>query len=155
MNRLTPLLLCCLLSPALAAPPLSASPVYKCTAGGKTSYSDRPCAIGKSAVLPPPAAGIRPEGAESVATQDSRTLLELEKMRMQREKEDALAARSQARSAKAGAKALATRRKQCDRLALRRKWAIEDLARAQGKAREPARVKARRAQETMAVECPA
>lgn len=151
MNRLLPLLLCCLLSPALAAPPLSASPVYKCTAGGKTTYSDRPCAAGPSTVLPPPAAGIRPEGAESVATQDSRTLLELEKMRMQREKEDALAARSQARTAKT----LAAKRKQCDRLALRRKWADEDLARAQGKARDPARVKARRAAETLAIECPA
>ena len=52
MMRFLPLLAACLLANALA------NPVYKCSQGGKTSYSDRPCARGKSVELPPPA-GIR------------------------------------------------------------------------------------------------
>lgn len=179
MMRSIPLL-AALLLPTLAP---AAQPVYKCTAGGKTGYSDRPCAEGPSTVMPPLGGGIRPEGAETAPGQDARALLEIDKLQMQREqalareqaqqqarrqaqkqaekqaekqaqqqaREDARADRSYARNVKAAE----AKRKQCDRLRLRVKWADEDLARARGKAREHARIKAKRAQETMAVECPA
>jgi hypothetical protein len=144
MMRLLPLLAACLLTNALA------DPVYKCTQDGRTSYSDRPCAKGKSVELPPPA-GIRPEGAESVATRDARTLVELEKLRIAREKEQERIDRADARQARAAA----THRKQCARLTLRRRWAEEDVARLAGRAKVAAQRRAKRATEALAVECPA
>jgi hypothetical protein len=143
MMRLFPLLAACLLSNALA------QPVYKCTADGKTTYADRPCATGKSVELPPPA-GIRPEGAETVATRDARTLVELEKLRIAREKEQQRADKADARTARAAA----AHRKQCDRLHLRKRWADEDVARLTGRARVAAQRRSTRAQQALAVECP-
>ncbi len=144
MMRFLPLLAACLLTNALA------DPVYKCTQDGRTSYSDRPCAKGKSVELPPPA-GIRPEGAESVATRDARTLLELEKLRIAREKEQERIDRADARQARIAA----THRKQCARLNLRKRWADEDVARLTGRAKVAAQRRAKRATEALAVECPA
>ena len=128
-----------------------ADPVYKCTDGDRTTYADRPCAQGRATELPPPPAGIRPEGAESVPTRDARTLLELEKLRMAREREQERAERADARQARAAA----ARRKTCARLALRRKWAEEDVARTHGRARAAAARRLARARDAMAVECPA
>jgi hypothetical protein len=144
MMRFLPLLAACLLTNALA------DPVYKCTQGGKTSYSDRPCAQGTSVEIPPPA-GIRPEGAESVTTRDARTLVELEKMRIVREREQARIDKAHAREARIAA----THRKQCARLTLRKRWAEEDVARLSGRARAAAQRRAKRATEALAVECPA
>jgi hypothetical protein len=144
MMRFLPLLTACLLTNALA------DPVYKCTHDGKTGYSDRPCVQGKSVTLPP-AVGIRPEGAESVATQDARTLVELEKLRIAREKEQERSARADARQARTAA----THRKQCARLNLRRRWADEDVGRLTGRAKAAAQRRAKRATEALAVECPA
>lgn len=148
-GRWAPLLACCLLSGALSG--ALADPVYKCTDGGRTTYADRPCATGRTRELPPPPAGIRPEGAESVATRDARTLLELEKLRIAREREQERAERADARQARADA----TRRKTCARLALRRKWAEDDVARTHGRARAAAERRLTRAREALAVECPA
>ena len=144
MTRLLPVLAACLLTNALA------DPVYKCTQDGKTIYADRPCAQGKSAVLPQPD-GIRPEGAETVATRDARTLLELEKLRIAREKEEQRSDRADARRARAAA----THRKQCARLQLRRQWAEEDAARLTGRAKTAAQRRMQRATAALAVECPA
>jgi hypothetical protein len=144
MMRLFPMLAAFLLTNALA------DPVYKCTHDGKTSYSDHPCAHGKSVELPP-AAGIRPEGAESVTTRDARTLLELEKLRIAREKQQERTDRADARQARVAA----THRKQCARLNLRKRWAEEDVARLTGRAKVAAQRRAKRATEALAVECPA
>jgi hypothetical protein len=143
MMRLFPLLAACLLTNALA------EPVYKCTQDGRTSYSDRPCAQGKSTELPP--VGIRPEGAESVTTRDARTLVELEKLRIAREKEQERIDKADARQARVAA----THRKQCARLNLRKRWAEEDVARLTGRAKVAAQRRAKRATEALAVECPA
>jgi hypothetical protein len=143
MMRLFPLLAACLLTNALA------EPVYKCTQDGRTSYSDRPCAQGKSTELPP--VGIRPEGAESVTTRDARTLVELEKLRIAREKEQERIDKADARQARVAA----THRKQCARLNLRKRWAEEDVARLAGRAKVAAQRRAKRATEALAVECPA
>jgi hypothetical protein len=144
MTRFLPLLAACLLTNALA------DPVYKCTQDGKTSYSDRPCAHGKSVELPAPV-GIRPEGAESVTTRDARTLVELEKLRIAREQEQARSDKADARQARAAA----AHRKQCARLNLRKRWAEEDVARLTGRAKVAAQRRARRAKEALAVACPA
>jgi len=144
MIRLTFLLAAFVLTQA------SAQSVYKCTQDGKTMYADRPCAHGKAVELPPPA-GVRPEGAETVATRDARTLLELERLRMAREKEQERIARADAHLERAAAK----RRKQCERVRLRHRWATQDVARLTGRARAAAERRVQRAQEAMAVECPA
>jgi hypothetical protein len=144
MKRLFPLLAACVLSGALA------QPVYKCTHAGRTTYADRPCAQGRSVELPAPA-GIRPEGAETVATRDARTLVELEKLRLAREQEQRRSDKADARTARAAA----AHRKQCARLHLRRQWAEEDAARLTGRGRVAAQRRAQRAREAMAVDCPA
>ena len=144
MMRLFPLLAAGVLSGALA------QPVYKCTHDGRTTYADRPCAQGRSVELPAPA-GIRPEGAETVATRDARTLVELEKLRLAREREQRRSDKADARTARAAA----AHRKQCARLHLRRQWAEEDAARLTGRGRVAAQRRAQRAREAMAVECPA
>jgi hypothetical protein len=128
----------------------SAQSVYKCTQDGKTTYADQPCAHGRSVELPPPA-GVRPEGAETVATRDARTLLELEKLRIARDKEAERIARADAHLERAAAK----RRKQCERVRLRHRWALDDVARLTGRARAAAQRRVQRAQDAMAVECPA
>lgn len=144
------LILACLL-PAAAF----GQSVYKCTVDGKTSYADRPCAQGRSKVLPPPA-GISAGDTMGPQGGDARMLLEMEKARIAsdeaRTRVQAKEERAQARLAR-GAKA---RRQKCDKLRLRRKWADEDLARtAHGPKHEAARLKARRQAEILAVECPA
>lgn len=144
MMRLFPLLAACALSNALA------QPVYKCTRDGRTSYADRPCAHGRSVELPPPA-GVLPEGAETVATRDARTLLELEKLRIARDKEQERNARAEARAGRAAA----ARRKQCERMRLRHRWAQEDAARLADRARAAAQRREQRAREALAAACPA
>lgn len=146
---------------AVAGAAGAAGPVYKCSEGGKVSYGDRPCARGPSVELAPPV-GIRPEGAESVPTRDARTLLELEKLKIAREKEqERLRLREEQREQRAAreqeraGRLAANRRKQCARLKLRHRWAAEDAARASGPKREAALLKARRQAQHLAVECPA
>jgi len=145
----------CMLALATPAQAAAAQPVYKCGSGGKVSYGDRPCPGGGGTRLPPPEVGVTPPEASAVATRDARTLLALEKLRIAREKaqekDDMRAQQAQARTARAAH----ARRKSCDKLRLRHKWAEEDLARAGGKARDAARRKLRRQAETLAVECPA
>ena len=126
-----------------------AQPVYKCTADGKTSYADRPCERGASVALPPPAGVDANTG--SVRTGDSRSLLELEKLRLEREKREQRAEREDRRAVRLAA----SRRKQCERLRLHVRWAEEDVARLHGPAQESARTRLRRRRETLAVECPA
>ncbi|ALK97152.1 hypothetical protein AB595_15885 [Massilia sp. WF1] len=130
---------------------LHAQAVYKCQSEGKTAYSDRPCAHGASSAMPPPA-GISLSDTLGPQGGDARTLLELEKARIAREKSQEKEGRVQVREARL----IQAQRKKCDRLRLRRKWAEEDLARtAHGPKHEAARLKLRRQAEALAVECPA
>jgi hypothetical protein len=141
-----------LLLAALLPAAAQAQPVYKCTADGKTSYSEHPCAHGDSKALPPPPAGISPADTMGPQGGDARTLLELEKARIAREKSQAKEERAQARQNRAAY----AKRQKCDKLRLRQKWAEEDLARSvHGPKQEAARRKARRQRENLAVECPA
>jgi hypothetical protein len=139
------------LAACLVCTSLQAQSVYKCSAEGKTSYSDRPCAAGASKALPPPA-GISIGDTLGPQGGDARTLLELEKARIAREKNQAKEEREQARLSRSAQ----VRRQKCDKLRLRHKWAGEDLARtSHGPKHEAARIKLRRQAETLAVECPA
>jgi hypothetical protein len=142
--------------------PAAADPVYKCKEGGKVAYGDRPCATGPSTVLPPPALGVDIDGRNAASTRDARQLLQIEKMRIareqdmarlraQRDKEAEREQRAHQRARLAAAKSA----RQCERLRLRARWADEDAAKARGRAREAALLKARRQAETLAVECPA
>ena len=147
MMRLLLLIVPCLLSAAAQA-----QSVYKCTENGKTSYGDRPCAHGTSKALPPPPAGISPADTMGPQGGDARTLLELEKARIAREKEQAKEERAQAKQNRAAY----AKRQKCEKLRLRHKWAEEDLARTvHGPRHEAARIKLRRQREALAVECPA
>jgi hypothetical protein len=147
MMRVLLILAACLLPAATHA-----QSVYKCTVDGKTSYADHPCAHGASKPLPPPPVGISPADTMGPQGGDARTLLELEKARIARDKNQAREDRVQARLARSAQ----ARRQKCDKLRLRHKWAEEDLARtAHGPKQEAARIKARRQRDTLAVECPA
>lgn len=140
------------LAACLCSAGLHAQDVYKCSAGGRTSYSDRPCTEGASRTLPPPQAGISPADTMGPQGGDARTLLELEKARIAREK----AAEKQGKVEVRQARAAQAQRRKCDKLRLRRKWAEEDLARtAHGPKQEAARIRLRRQLEALAVECPA
>jgi hypothetical protein len=136
--------------PALAACALcqlaQAQSIYKCSIEGKVSYGDRPCASGSTVELPVPKAP--PSQPVQEHLRRAQASLQLEKLRLARELAEQ---REQARAQRAYA---ATRQK-CDRLRLQRKWADEDLARSAGARIEPARIKARRRAEALAVECPA
>jgi hypothetical protein len=142
-----------LLSFALGAHAAGQAPgrtVYRCTVDGKTSYADRPCERGASVALPP-AAGVD-ASLGTVQGDDSRTLLELEKLRLAREGRERAAERQDIRAARAGA----AHDKQCRRLRLRAKWAEEDLARSHGGKlgkEHAAQLRLRRARESLAVEC--
>jgi len=141
-----------ILAAGLFATAGQAQSVYKCSDGGRTSYSDRPCAGGASKPLPPPPVGISPADTMGPQGGDARTLLELEKARIAREKTQEKEERALAKQAKTAQ----ARRQKCDKLRLRRKWAEEDLARTvHGPKHEAARLKARRQAEALAVECPA
>ncbi|MFC5547262.1 DUF4124 domain-containing protein [Massilia aerilata] len=147
MMRLLLLIGSCVLSASVQA-----QSVYKCTVDGKTSYGDRPCAHGASQALPPPPAGISPADTMGPQGGDARTLLELEKARIAREKEQAKEERTQAKQNRAAY----ARRQKCEKLRLRHKWTEEDLARTvHGPKHEAARLEARRQREALAVECPA
>ena len=140
------------LAASLLATTVHAQSVYKCSEGGKTSYSDRPCAGGASKPLPPPPVGISPADTMGPQGGDARTLHALEKARIAREKAAEQEAKAEARQAKTAQ----AKRQKCDKLRLRRKWAEEDLARTvHGPKHEAARLKARRQLEALAVECPA
>jgi len=141
-----------ILAASLLGTASQAQTVYKCSLDGKTSYSDRPCAAGASKPLPPPPSGISPSDTMGPQGGDARTLLELEKARIARDKAQEKEERAQAKQSRAAH----ARRQKCERLRLRHKWAEEDLARTvHGPKHEAARIKARRQLDALAVECPA
>nr|WP_314543022.1 DUF4124 domain-containing protein [uncultured Massilia sp.] len=157
MTRFLPLL-----TALLFAGPVFAEPVYKCQFHGKTTYSDRPCSEGEQIAMPPLAIGVDLPGKNTPATNDARTLLKIEKLRIaqeqdaERQRQARLKQEYKAqRQAEHGARLAANRRKQCDKLKLRHRWAREDAERVHGPQREAALRKARRQAESLAVECPA
>ncbi|HEX5341335.1 MAG TPA: DUF4124 domain-containing protein [Duganella sp.] len=125
-----------------------AGAVYKCTADGKVSYSDVPCAASATATtLEAPAAPSADPAAGAELRRQQKQADTLQKARLKREeREDRESARA--------AKDAAVQRKKCDQLKLKKRWADEDARRATGPATEAARLRAHRAGEAMALECP-
>jgi hypothetical protein len=136
-----------LLSACLFGLAANAGTIYKCTDGGKVSYSDRPCpGAGKAMAVPdapPPDVALQERMERNRAT-----LAQLEQEKL------AEAEREQREQLRAGRAAVAERRR-CDKLRLQRQWADEDLARQRGDAKDTARLKARRQADILALECPA
>lgn len=128
-----------------------AQTVYKCTTDGKVSYADTPCPAGAVAVatLDTPSA---PAVANPAPSRDLKRLQKesaaLEKARLQREEKDE-------RASDHAAQAAAVQRKKCGKLKLTRQWADEDVRRAATITNiDNARLRAKRAAETLALECP-
>ncbi len=132
---------------AVASVPVHAQ-VYKCTVGGKVAYSQTPCERGTETVLAAPAA---PAPGPDAARDLQRMQLESAKLQQRRLKREALQEREDARLDRAAG----VRRQKCDKLRLARKWADDDVRRAPPQAADAARLKASRAAERLAVECPA
>jgi hypothetical protein len=129
-----------------------AQTIFKCTLQGKVSYGAFPCAAGESVEIKVPSAPSDLEGhVASLARQkDSADRLERE-----RHKREAADEREQARAGRAAA----VYRKKCGLLKLDVQWAAEDAVSASAdvanKAAAKARLKARRAAQKLALECPA
>jgi hypothetical protein len=138
---------------SLSPGPARAQPVYKCSGDGKLTYRDSPCPSGKSVQLPPvpakatAAAETAPaNGAGATLARQKAEADRLERARLQREARDERQNRSADRTA-------AAYRKKCDGLRLKKKWAEQDAATTSGKKTDRARIKARRAGETLTLTC--
>jgi len=133
----------------LASTASGAQAIYKCTADGKISYGNAPCAGGPSVALeaPPAAAG---DDGRALARQQA-ALKQLQHERHQSEAREARDQREQARASRVAA----VYRKKCAAFKLRRDWAAEDALHAAGKTAARAQRKARRAEQKLALECPA
>ena len=129
----------------------SAQTMYKCTDHGTLSYSDRPCTTGPShpmAITPAPAPD--PDTMARLARQHALAL-----QLMQRDAaRDVYDEREAKREEQRARRAASAHKLKCDRLRLRQQWAQEDVRRAAAKSAESAHIKARRQQQSMALECP-
>lgn len=129
----------CLLScsiPALA--------VYKCEEGGKVSYSDLDCPDGRQLDIAVPA----PDPASARQLAQEKTALQ--RLENDRHKREAKEEKEQLRVAHA----MASRKRKCDALARRVKWAEEDSRLAHGRSSEKTKRKAHRLAEQYDGECP-
>lgn len=126
----------------LASPALA---IYKCQSDHGTIYSDTPCPNAKVLDINS-AAPADPDNARHQAAQEKKSLKQLEDARHKSE-------RIEEKDRQRAARAQATVRKTCAKLALRKKWADEDAASATGKSADKARRKARRVEEQFQAEC--
>jgi len=138
---LPPLLLAALSLPASAQ-------VYKCSVDGKVTYTQAPCERGDETVLQVPGAPAVAGGSAGELERMRRASAQLQKERVAR---DTAQERADARADRTAA----TRKQRCDKLRQQAKWADDDVRRAQPQAQEAARLKARRAADRAALECPA
>ena len=124
---------------------LPALAMYKCEDGGKISYSDTACAVnGREIDIAVP-----PADAAGADKRLAREKSELKRLESDRHKREAREEKEQLRIAHAQA----SRKKKCDTLARRVKWAEEDAGLATGRAADKARRKARRMNEQYDGEC--
>ncbi|MES2347334.1 MAG: DUF4124 domain-containing protein [Pseudomonadota bacterium] len=126
-----------------------AQDVHKCTVDGKVSYSDVPCPAGAASATTlqvPAAPAVDPAAARDLARQGKEAAA-LEKARHQREDKDA-------READKSAQAAAVQRKRCGKLKLNKRWADDDVLRATAVNLDNAKLRAKHAGDTLALECP-
>ncbi|USX24498.1 DUF4124 domain-containing protein [Oxalobacteraceae bacterium OTU3CINTB1] len=132
---------------ALAGNNSAAQSVYKCTVDGKITYSDMPCPPGARAssmlVVPKApadaaaAADLQRMQKESAALQKSRQKVE----------------EHEARESERAARTAMSQRKRCAKLALTKQWADEDARSATNANAAKARLRAKRAGESLSLEC--
>ena len=145
MGRIMAVTAACLLAASAA---VQSQTVYQCTADGKVSYGEHPCAHGVARALPRTTAPGDPAAAAARLERDKARLAQLERARNAQAQADE---RAHARAARAAA----LQRRTCERLRLQAAWAAEDAARATRQAAGAARLKAQRQEQALAVECPA
>jgi hypothetical protein len=140
-----------LLASFIAAALLASAPamaIYKCEAGGKTTYSDKPCPAGaKGSALDLPAANESAANAETAKVRAQKS--ELKRIDDEKRREEAVAEKTRAQALRARER----EQKRCMALAQRRKWAEEDVASANQKTSDNAKKKARRLAERYDAEC--
>jgi hypothetical protein len=130
----------------LYAAAAGAQTVHKCTVDGKVSYNEQPCTAGTASVIAVPEA---PAANPATAVELKRMRREsaaLEKDRHKREQSDE-------REAERAGRAAAARHQKCEKLKLDKKWADDDLRRAQPQYEERARLKAQRAADKVKLSC--
>lgn len=120
--------------------------LYKCEADGKISYSDLPCAKGRTLDALEASAPAGPSDSQQRLAADKAEAFRLEQARHKREDKEEL---EQRRASRAAAK----HRKNCQALALTQRWAQEDARLAAGKSVEKTRTKARRSTEKYELSC--
>jgi hypothetical protein len=119
--------------------------VYRCESKGQVSYQDAPCPGGRQVET----IETNPRDAEAARKRAATERKLLKQIQSDKQREDAAAAKESS----AAAKRSAAKEKKCAGLARRRQWTMEDAAVARGKAIEPAKRKARRADEVFQQEC--
>lgn len=140
--------LAALLAALLASGTTHAQTVHKCTVDGKVTYTEQPCQSGTASVIavpdaPPP----NPEAAADL----KRMRKEASTLERERHKREAAHDRAQQQAARAAQ----ARSKQCAKLRLEKKWADEDVRGATVHNLDRAKIKAQRAADRLALECPA
>ena len=135
------LMLC---SAAAAAAEGGAQTVHKCTQDGKVTYTEQPCAGGTVIAVPE---GPAPD--KSAAAELARARKQADALEKDRHKRQAADSREDA----AASRAAAAHHRKCEKLRLDKKWADEDLRRAQPQHEERARIKAQRAADKLNLAC--
>lgn len=141
MNRL-------LLLTLLYAVSVPAAAIYKCQTGTKITYSDTEC-VNENGTVIKTTDTFSQQGAGDSRKRLATDKAELNRLRSERKREEAMDDRSHEKYIRAAA----TKRKQCAALEQRRQWAKEDAANAPKKSITTAQRKARRAAETYTLAC--
>lgn len=131
---------------------LPAAAVYRCESRTGTSYADSPCANEVSIDISEQVRDPVLPGDAALAQQRAKRQKQ-EIARIEKERNAEIEAASKAR--RQFSRKAATKEKECQALALRVKWAEEDLAAANGRLRASAQRKAKRVAEKHALACPA
>jgi len=133
-----------MLCSAAAAAEGGAQAVHKCTQDGKVTYTEQPCAGGTVIAVPE-----APAPDTSAAAELKRARKQADALEKERHKRQAADSREDA----AASRAAAARHQKCEKLRLDKKWADEDLRRAQPQHEERARIKAQRAADKLNLAC--
>lgn len=144
---LTASLTAALLTALLPSSASHAQTVHKCTVDGKVTYTEQPCQAGTATVITVPEAPAANPDAAADLKRMRKEAGALERERHKREASDDRLAQQSARAAQA-------RGKQCAKLRLEKKWADEDVRGAVVQQLERAKIKAQRAADRLALECP-
>jgi len=130
----------------LCSAAVQAQTVHKCTVDGKVTYTEMPCQGGTASVIAVPDA---PAPDKAAAAELAGMKKQADALEKERRKREAAGAREDA----AINRAAAAQRRKCDKVKLDKKWADEDLRRAQPQRQEDARIKAQRAADKVKLAC--